>query len=133
MPPAAHVRRGVRHPQHGNGVWAPQSVPTTVGTTFTRAIPTGASTWSAPRTRAVCGRSRCWSRPPGESSIPALWDDDGRAYLVHGWAGSRAGFNSILTVSGDGTDGSRLVGEEVLIFRRPRRTPDRRGPKFLQA
>ena len=27
-----------------------------------------------------------------------LWDDDGQVYLVHGWAGSRAGIKSILTV-----------------------------------
>ncbi|MBO6213091.1 family 43 glycosylhydrolase, partial [Algoriella sp.] len=27
-----------------------------------------------------------------------LWDDNGNAYIVHGWAGSRAGVKSLLTI-----------------------------------
>jgi len=39
-----------------------------------------------------------------------LWDDDGRAYLVHAWAGSRAGFKNILTLREMAPDGSSIVG-----------------------
>jgi len=45
-----------------------------------------------------------WSEPhlvlPGLGLIDPcpLWDDDGRAYLVHGWANSRAGIKNRLTV-----------------------------------
>lgn len=45
-----------------------------------------------------------------------LWDDDGRVYLVHGWAGSRAGLNNILTVSELSEDASKVIGETVLVY-----------------
>ena len=46
-----------------------------------------------------------WSRPvlvrggKGLIDPTPLWDDDGRAYLLNAWAASRAGFNSVLTIS----------------------------------
>lgn len=56
-----------------------------------------------------------------------FWDDDGRAYIVHGWARTRAGFSNLLTmveVTPDLTsimsqprdiiDGARLPGYSVL-------------------
>lgn len=46
-----------------------------------------------------------WSTPTlikaGKGFIDptVLWDEDGQVYLVHAWAGSRAGIKSILTVN----------------------------------
>jgi beta-xylosidase len=45
-----------------------------------------------------------------------LWDDDGKAYLVHAFAKSRAGKNSILVAQEMAPDGSRVIGEEHLVI-----------------
>jgi len=37
-----------------------------------------------------------------------LWDDDGNAYLVHAWAKSRVGFNSVLNVNRMSADGKQI-------------------------
>lgn len=56
-----------------------------------------------------------WSEPhlllPGKGIIdPApLWDDDGKAWLVHGWAKSRSGINNILTLRSMNADATRLL------------------------
>jgi len=62
-----------------------------------------------------------------------LWDDDGRVYLVHGWAGSRAGLNSILTVTELSEDASKVVGETVLVYDgMPQGNHTTEGPKFYK-
>ena len=38
-----------------------------------------------------------------------LWDDDGAMYLVHAWAKSRAGFNSVLTLRRLSADGRSVL------------------------
>jgi beta-xylosidase len=56
-----------------------------------------------------------WSKPhlllAGKGIIdPApFWDDDGKAWLVHGWAKSRSGINNIVTLRSMAPDGSRLL------------------------
>lgn len=56
-----------------------------------------------------------WTAPhlllPGKGIIdPApLWDEDGKAYLVHGWARSRAGINNLLSLRSMAPDGKRLL------------------------
>lgn len=63
-----------------------------------------------------------WSDPilvkEGKGMIdPApLWDDDGKVYLAHAWAGSRAGFNSIITVCEMNKEGTRVTGDPVMVF-----------------
>ena len=63
-----------------------------------------------------------WSEPHlvragrGMIDTTPLWDDDGRAYLVNAWAGSRAGFNSVLTMWEMSPDGRQLIGDPVLVF-----------------
>jgi beta-xylosidase/pectin methylesterase-like acyl-CoA thioesterase len=59
-----------------------------------------------------------WSAPhlllPGKGIIDPtpLWDDDGRAYLLHAWARSRAGFNNALTLRQMSPDGRRLLDDK---------------------
>ncbi|MGP4113814.1 family 43 glycosylhydrolase [Streptomyces sp. 4N509B] len=56
-----------------------------------------------------------WSEPwllkPGRGLIDPcpLWDDDGRAYLVHGWAKSRSGIKNRLTGHAMSPDGRELL------------------------
>ena len=62
-----------------------------------------------------------------------LWDDDGHVYLVHGWAASRAGLNSILTVNELSANGSKVIGETVLIYDGiPNGNFVTEGPKFYK-
>jgi beta-xylosidase len=61
-----------------------------------------------------------------------LWDDDGNAYLVHAYAGSRAGIKNRLRVCPMAPDGSRLLGEGKIVFQQPEKHPIIEGPKFLK-
>ena len=61
-----------------------------------------------------------------------LWDDDGTMYLVHAWAKSRVGFNSILTVNKLSPDGSKILDEGVMVFDGNKNHPTMEGPKFYK-
>lgn len=79
-----------------------------------------------------------WSEPhlvqAGKGLIDPcpLWDDDGRAYLVHAYAGSRAGIKHRLRVCPMAPDGSKLLGEGEIVFHQPEKHPTLEGPKFLK-
>lgn len=79
-----------------------------------------------------------WSTPhlvwAGKGMIDPcpLWDDDGKAYLVHSWEGGRAGFKSILSAAEMAPDGKSLIGEEVLIFDGHNDNLSVEGPKFYK-
>ncbi|MDP4509723.1 family 43 glycosylhydrolase, partial [Nonomuraea turcica] len=63
-----------------------------------------------------------WSEPhvvkPGLGLIDPcpLWDDDGQAYLVHGWARSRAGINNRLTLHRMSPDARTVLDDGTLII-----------------
>lgn len=62
-----------------------------------------------------------------------LWDDDGRAYLVHALAKSRAGQNSIIIAQEMTPDGREMIGEERLVIDgRDGVHPTIEGPKFYK-
>ncbi len=125
--------KGFDRPLHGEGVWAP-AIRFHDGWYYIY--------WGDPdrgiymvKTEDPRGE---WSAPhlvkAGKGMIDTcpLWDDDGRAYLVHGWAGSRAGFKSVLSVVEMSADGERLIGEEVMIFDGHDDHPTVEGPKFYK-
>lgn len=97
-------------PQHGYGVWAPclryhkgqfylfWGDPD-YGIYLMRA-PRATGPWSAP-TLVLAGKGLIDPAP--------FWDTDGRAYLVHAWAGSRAGVNSLLTLHQLAPDGTHVL------------------------
>ncbi len=45
-----------------------------------------------------------------------LWDEDGKAYLTHAYAGSRAGFKSIIVVKEMDAKGEKIIGDAVLVY-----------------
>ena len=45
-----------------------------------------------------------------------LWDDDGRLYLIHGWAKSRAGIGNVLTLCELSTDGQTIIDQGRIII-----------------
>lgn len=120
--------------QHGNGVWAP-CIRYHDGTYWIF--------WGDPdygiyqvHTSNPAGE---WSRPhlvlegKGLIDTSPLWDDDGRVYLVHGWAGSRAGFKSVLSVCELDKDCTRVIGSQVLVFDGKASGNDTvEGPKFYK-
>jgi beta-xylosidase len=59
-----------------------------------------------------------------------LWDDDGRAYIVHAFARSRSGVKHRLVVKRMSPDGTRLLDEGTLVFEDSVRHPTAEGPKF---
>jgi len=79
-----------------------------------------------------------WSEPhlvqAGKGLIDPcpLWDDDGQAYLVHAYAGSRAGIKHRLRVCPMSPDGSKLLGEGEIVFHEPEKHPTLEGPKILK-
>lgn len=104
-------------PRHGKGVWAP-SIRFHEGVYYIY--------WGDPdfgifmvKTRDPYGE---WDAPvlvkAGKGMIDPcpLWDDDGRVYLAHAWAGSRAKFNSVLTVCEMNKEGTAVISDPVLVF-----------------
>lgn len=104
-------------PRHGKGVWAP-SIRFHGGMYYIY--------WGDPdfgifmvKTRDPYGE---WDAPvlvkAGKGMIDPcpLWDDDGRVYLAHAWAGSRAKFNSVLTVCEMNKEGTAVISDPVLVF-----------------
>jgi beta-xylosidase len=63
-----------------------------------------------------------WSKPvlvlPGKGIIDPcpLWDDNGNAYLVNGWAGSRAGVNSVLSIFRMNAEGTEVTDEGKIVY-----------------
>ncbi|EWS80380.1 glycoside hydrolase [Brachybacterium phenoliresistens] len=113
LPPQDHYAL----PRRGSGVWAP-SLREHAGTYYivypdpdhgilVLSAPHPAGPWSAP-----------WTLLPGRGLIDPcpLWDEDGRAYLVHGWARSRAGVKNRLTLVEVAPDLTAPLGAgEVII------------------
>ena len=79
-----------------------------------------------------------WEKPvcviPGKGMIDPcpLWDEDGRCYLVNGWANSRAGFNSVLTVRELSKDGTKAIGQPRIVFDGGQVNHTTEGPKFYK-
>lgn len=121
-------------PSHGNGIWAP-SIRYHNGEFYIY--------WGDPdygvfmvKTTNPAGE---WTPPlcviPGKGMIDTcpLWDDDGRCYLVNGWANSRARFASVLTVRELNKEGTKPISDPVVVFDgngTENRTCE--GPKFYK-
>ncbi|MBP3428157.1 MAG: family 43 glycosylhydrolase [Clostridia bacterium] len=58
-----------------------------------------------------------------------FWDDDGCAYVIHGYAKSRIGFKSILGIFPMSWDGTHAIGEDHFLFDGQKDHPTIEGPK----
>lgn len=61
-----------------------------------------------------------------------LWDNDGKAYLVHAFAGSRAGIKNMLVVSTMNSEATKVNSDEVLIIDGYNDEPTIEGPKIYK-
>jgi beta-xylosidase len=122
-------------PRHGQGVWAPAirhhggrfwifySDPDYGLYVTTAADPAGA--WSPPRLFL-----------PGRGLIDPcpFWDDDGRLYLIHAWARSRAGISNRLTLHRLSPDAGQVLdaGQVVVDADRMAGWHTLEGPKLYK-
>lgn len=58
-----------------------------------------------------------------------FWDEDGQAYVVHGYARSRIGFKSFLGIFPVSADGLRATGPDRLLYNGLATQPTIEGPK----
>lgn len=76
-----------------------------------------------------------WETPvlvkPGKGLIDPcpFWDDDGRAYIIHGYAKSRIGFKSRLGIFPISPDGKTALGDDHLLYDGTKKHPTIEGPK----
>ena len=63
-----------------------------------------------------------WSKPvlvragKGLEDPCPFWDDNGKAYLVHAFAGSRAGIKSVLVINRMNNEGTKLLDDGVIVY-----------------
>lgn len=111
LPPVTDVR-----PEHGNRVWAP-SIRHHNGEFYIF--------WGDPDQGVFMVKAKDpkgpWSEPvlvkagKGIIDTTPLWDDDGRVYLVHAYAGSRAGLKSVITICELSADASKAITQSRII------------------
>ncbi len=104
-------------PRHSEGVWAP-AIRYHDGMFYIYyGMPDEG--YYVVRTKDPLGK---WEEPvcilPGKGLIdPCLfWDEDGKAYIIHGYAKSRIGFKSILGIFEMSSDGMKAISEDHFIF-----------------
>lgn len=120
-------------PKRGDGVWAP-SMRFHNGEFYIY--------WGDPdfgiymvKTKDPLGK---WDEPvlvmEGKGLIDScpFWDEDGNAYLVHGWAGSRAGVKSILTLNQMNPEGTKVLDKGIHVFDGHDAHPTVEGPKMYK-
>ncbi|MCF8359388.1 MAG: glycoside hydrolase 43 family protein [Prolixibacteraceae bacterium] len=120
-------------PQHGNGVWAP-AIRHHNGEFFIY--------WGDPDFGIYVVKAK---KPEGPWSEPHLvhaakgwidpcpfWDDDGKAYLVHAFAGSRSGIKSVLVINEMSPDGLSINEKCTLVFDGHENHRTIEGPKLYK-
>ena len=122
-----------RRSQHGNYVWAP-SIRHHDGWFYIY--------WGDPDQGLFMTKARDvrgpWLKPvlvkeeKGLIDCCPLWDDDGRAYLSHGCAGSRAGVKSVLFVAPMSPDGTHVTGPSRIVYDGHEDQPTIEGTKFYK-
>lgn len=79
-----------------------------------------------------------WSEPhlvlPGKGYIDPcpVWNEDGTAYVIHGYAKSRIGFKSILGIFQISADGEHCISDDVFLYDGTKTNPTIEGPKVYK-
>jgi beta-xylosidase len=129
QPPFEHFSR----PRHGEGVWAP-------------AIRFHNGEFYIFYPDPDFGIYRITAKnPKGPWTDPVLveggkglidpcpfWDNDGKAYLVHAFAGSRAGIKSIIILKQMNAEGTKTLDDGVIVYDGHELDPTIEGPKVYK-
>ena len=120
-------------PEHGNRVWAP-SIRFHNGTYYIF--------WGDPDQGVFVVRAAHpegpWSEPllikevKGLIDACPLWDDDGRVYLVHAYAGSRAQLKSVIAICELDTACTHTITPSRIVFDGHEEHETCEGPKFYK-
>ena len=120
-------------PEHGNRVWAP-SIRHHNGEFYIF--------WGDPDQGAFMVKAKDpqgpWTEPvlvkPGKGIIDTcpLWDEDGKVYLVHAYAGSRAGLKSVITICELNKEATKAITPSRIIFDGHEAHQTCEGPKFYK-
>lgn len=120
-------------PRHGNGVWAPAIryrngefyiyYPDPDFGIYLVKAKNPAGPWTEP-VLVEAGKGLIDPCP--------LWDDDGNVYLVHAFAGSRAGIKSVIIVKKMNKEGTKTTDEGALIYDGHNTDPTIEGPKIYK-
>jgi beta-xylosidase len=119
--------------QHGNGVWAPAI--RYHKNEFYIYYPDPDFGIYLTRAKGITGP---WTEPvmveAGKGLIDPcpLWDNDGKIYLVHAYAGSRAGIKSIIVVKQLNDDGTKVIDQGRIVYDGHQLDPTIEGPKFYK-
>ncbi|WP_207423498.1 glycoside hydrolase family 43 protein [Desertivirga brevis] len=129
QPPFEHFMKS----RHGEGVWAPSIryhkgeyyiyYPDPDFGIYLVKAKNPAGPWSAPVMVAE-GKGLIDPCP--------LWDEDGKVYLVHAYAGSRAGVKSVIAVRQLNAEGTKSIDESVLVYDGHEIDVTIEGPKFYK-
>ncbi|WP_207533937.1 glycoside hydrolase family 43 protein [Desertivirga arenae] len=129
QPPYDHFMKS----RHGEGVWAPAIryhkgeyyiyYPDPDFGIYLVKAKNPAGPWSAPVMVAE-GKGLIDPCP--------LWDEDGKVYLVHAYAGSRAGVKSIIAVRQLNAEGTKAIDESVLVYDGHETDVTIEGPKLYK-
>ncbi|MBN2610336.1 MAG: glycoside hydrolase 43 family protein [Bacteroidales bacterium] len=119
--------------QHGNGVWAP-SLRFHDGWFYIY--------WGDPDRGVFMVRTQDpkgeWSQPVlvkkayGNIDVCPLWDDDGKVYMVHAFANSRAGASNIVHINELNSDGSSILQKRMVIINGYPNHNTLEGPKYYK-
>jgi len=119
--------------QHGNGVWAPAIryhndefyiyYPDPDYGIYLIKAKNIAGPWSAP-TLVEAGKGLIDPCP--------FWDDNGNAYMIHAYAGSRAGIKSILVIKRLNVAGNKTTDKGVVVYDGHENDPTIEGPKLYK-
>lgn len=119
--------------QHGNGVWAPAI--RYHSNEFYIYYPDPDFGIYVIKAKKITGP---WSDPVlvegGKGLIDPcpLWDDDGKVYLTHAYAGSRAGIKSIIVVKEMNKEGTKTIDNGVMVYDGHDLDPTIEGPKVYK-
>lgn len=119
--------------QHGNGVWAP-CIRYNKNEFYIYYPDPDFGIYMVKASRPIGP----WSEPllvqAGKGMIDPspLWDADGKAYLVYAFAGSRAGVKSVVMISRMNPEGTKLLGNSVMLLDGHKDQPTVEGPKIYK-
>ncbi len=120
-------------PQHGNGVWAPSIrfhngefyifYPDVDYGIYMVKAKNPAGPWSLP---VLVQKGK------GLEDPCPLWDADGKAYLIHAYAGSRAGIRNLLVLNRMNSEGTKVLDKGVIVYDGHEKDEDVEGPKLYK-
>ena len=120
-------------PEHGNRVWAP-AIRHHNGEFYIF--------WGDPDQGAFMVKAKDpkgpWSEPvlvkPGKGIIDTcpFWDEDGKVYMVHAYAGSRAGLKSVITICELNAEATKATTPSRIIFDGHEAHQTCEGPKMYK-